>query len=304
MKNPKMNHVRQICSLTRYTVVDGESKGLTFIDCHNGKLRFLLNESRALDVAQLYFEGENISFISKNGITNKSVPFANRFEGGMLYTCGLDCVGEIEGRETHGTLHLTPAVVTRMECDESGILVEGFLRDSALFGKHLVVKRKIYSAAGSDSVQIEDTLINEGTKAEEYALLYHVNLGYPFLYEGGKIEVNASSVIPRTPWAKENLSGWETVSAPEDNREETCYFLNMNEGCASYTPPEKDKRFTLSYSQNTLGEFIVWKSMASGDYALGLEPTTTQLDGGFRFSIIQAGEEKQFQVTLSMEKLK
>lgn len=296
--------MRQVCSLTRYTVTDGEAKGLTFIDCHNGKLRFLINESRALDITQLYFEGENVSFISKNGVTNKNVPFAKRFEGGMLYTCGLDCVGEMKDRETHGTLHITPAVVTQMECDENGILVEGFMRDSALFGKHLVIKRKIYSAAGSNSVQIEDTLINEGTKAEEYALLYHVNLGYPFLNEGGKIDVNAKSVTPRTSWAEENLAGWETISAPEDNREETCYFLDMNEGRASYTNPEEDKRFTLSYSQNTLNEFIVWKSMASGDYALGLEPTTTQLDGGFCFSTIQAGEEKHFQVTLSMEKLK
>ena len=304
MKNPKMNHVRQICLLSRYTVVDGESKGLTFIDCHNGKLRFLINESRALDITQLYFEGENVSFLSKNGVTNKDVPFANRFEGGMLYTCGLDCVGEIEGRETHGTLHLTPAIVTRAECDENGILVEGFLRNSALFGKHLVVKRKIYSAAGSNSVEIEDVLINEGTKAEDYALLYHVNLGYPFLDEGGKIEVNAKTVTPRTPWANENLAGWETISAPEDNREETCYFLNMNEGVASYINPNKDKRFTLSYSQDTLNEFIVWKSMASGDYALGLEPTTTQLDDGFRFLTLEAGEEKRFALKLSMEKLK
>lgn len=301
MKNPKMNHVRQICSLTRYTAVDGEEKGLTFLDCHNGKLRFLINESRALDITQLYFEGENISFLSKNGVTNKNVPFANRFEGGMLYTCGLDCVGEMEGRETHGTLHLMPAIVTRAECDENGILIEGFLRNSALFGKHLVVKRKIHSAAGSNCVEVEDTLINEGTKAEEYALLYHVNLGYPFLDEGGKIEVNARSVTPRTPWAKENLADWETVSVPEDNREETCYFLEMSEGCAAYTNPTLGKRFTLTYSRQTLGEFIVWKSMASGDYALGLEPTTTQLDGGFRFLTLGAGEEKHFSLKLSME---
>ncbi len=304
MKNPKMNHVRQVCSLTRYTVTGGEEKGLTFIDCHNGKLRFLLNESRALDITQLYFEGENISFISKNGCTNKNVPFAKRFEGGMLYTCGLDCVGEIEGRETHGTLHLTPAVVTRMECDEGGILVEGFMRDSALFGKHLLLKRKIYSDAGSDSVEIEDTLINEGTKEEEYALLYHVNLGYPFLDEGGRIDANAKSVTPRTSWAEENLNGWEIISAPEDNREETCYFLQMNEGCISYTSPAEDKRFTLSYSCDTLNEFIVWKSMASGDYALGLEPTTTKLDEAFRFSILQSGEEKCFRLKMSMEKRK
>lgn len=178
------------------------------------------------------------------------------------------------------------------------------MRNSALFGRHLVLKRKITSPLGSNFVRIEDTLINEGTKAEEYALLYHVNLGYPFLDEGGKIQANVKTVTPRTPRAKEDIAEWQTISAPEDNREESCFFLNMNEGCVHYTNPTADKRFTLSYTQDTLNEFIVWKSMASGDYALGLEPTTTQLDGGFRFLPLEAGEEKHFSLKLSMENLK
>ena len=61
------------------------------------------------------------------------------------------------------------------------------------------------------------------------------------------------------------------------------------------------KKFTVSYSGDTLTHFVEWKSMASGDYALGLEPTTTQLDGGFRFLTLGAGEEKHFSLKLSME---
>ena len=77
--------------------------------------------------------------------------------------------------------------------------------------------------------------------------------------------------------------------------------MEMSEGYAAYTNPTLGKRFTLTYSRQTLGEFIVWKSMASGDYALGLEPTTTKLDGGFRFLTLGAGEEKHFSLKLSME---
>ena len=169
--------------MRRYMLREGSEAGLEVLDCDNGKIRFLLNVSKACDVMQLYHEGQNVSFVSKNGFTKREIPFLNRFEGGMLYTCGLDSVGGREGYELHGTLHNTPAKITRAECDENGITVEATVRDTALFGKNLVLKRRIYTAIGSESVRVEDTLVNEGYADEDYCLLYHVNvivIGSPY----------------------------------------------------------------------------------------------------------------------------
>ena len=99
----QVSNFDQIASLRRYTLSDGAGKGLDVIDCDNGKMRFLLNVSKALDVMQLYHEGQNMSFVSKNGFTAREIDFLRRFEGGMLYTCGLDSVGGREGYELHGT---------------------------------------------------------------------------------------------------------------------------------------------------------------------------------------------------------
>lgn len=63
----KISDFSQIASIRRYTIQDGIGKGLEFIDCDNGKIRFLLNVSKALDISQFYHEGKNISFVSKNG---------------------------------------------------------------------------------------------------------------------------------------------------------------------------------------------------------------------------------------------
>ena len=49
--------------------------------------------------------------------------------------------------------------------------------------------------------------------------------------------------------------------------------------------------------------FLAWKSMASGDYAVGLEPCTTKLDELFAYSTIKAGETIEFSVDLTVEEL-
>lgn len=302
MENGKISNPRQLHSLLRYTITDGAMAGLRIIDCQNGKFHFLLNESKALDVMQMFFCGENLSFVSKNGFTARELPFGKRFEGGALYTCGLDAVGELQGHETHGDLHNTPATVTRAECGEDGIYIEAHMRDSALFGRNLLLVRKIFSPYGSARLEITDTLLNEGTTAEPYALLYHVNLGYPLLNEDGIIDANTCIVTPRNEHAGAHLKAWNKITAPQTNFAECCYFLDLPDGRISYKNTATRTHFTLTYSKETLPKFILWKSMACGDYALGLEPSTTELDGGFSFATIKPGEEKQFFLSMSVER--
>ena len=63
------------------------------------------------------------------------------------------------------------------------------------------------------------------------------------------------------------------------------------------------KRVKLSYSKETLPYFLEWKSMASGDYALGLEPCTTELDDGFTYKVIKPQESIVFQLKLTVSKI-
>ena len=172
----KISNLAQVCSLRRYELTEGKERGLRVIDCDNGRLRFLLNESKALDMMQLFDRGVNVSFISKNGFTAWETEFSKRFEGGMLYTVGLDSAGAREGFPLHGTFHNIPAKVVEAVCDESGIRVVAEIEDTELFGKNLMLRRTVASRAGSDSVTVTDVLTNRGTRAEDYCLLYHVNV--------------------------------------------------------------------------------------------------------------------------------
>lgn len=298
--NGKVSNLSQIAYVRRYTLTDGKEAGLKIVEVNNGKLRFLLNESKALDIAQLWHEGTNISFVSKNGLTARETNFTNRFEGGMLYTCGLDSVGGRVGFELHGTHHNMPAKILRVECAEEGITVVAQIEETELFGKNLAFTRTVKTAIGSDSVTIEDTLENRSYRDEEYCLLYHVNLGYPMLDEGVSIQAEEEQVTPRTLWAKERIGDRSIFTADVPNEEERCYFIKHKTPTVTVRNEKLGKTFALSYSQDTLPCFVQWCSAASGDYALGLEPSTTFLDNNFAYSIVKSRSKINFVLNITL----
>lgn len=303
MRDGRISNWMQIASLRRYTLTEGAEKGLDVIDCANGNIRFLVNVSKACDIMQTYYRGENVSFVSKNGFTARETPFLKRFEGGMLYTCGLDSLDEREGFETHGGFHNTPASIKSVSCDEKGIMIEAQIVFTELCGRNLVVRRRITSALNSDSVSVEDTLLNAGYTAEQYCLLYHINIGYPLLDEGGRIIADLRAYEPRTDWATKNIEKAFLIENPVSQAEETCYYLYLNKPEISYINEKTGKKLTLTYSGETLHHFVEWKNMLCGDYALGIEPCTTEFDDRFKYSVLEPNEKAHFRVELRIEQV-
>ncbi len=302
MRNPKISNQRQIASVTRYTLSEGRGAGLDVIDCDNGRIRFMLCVSRALDIMQLWHKGENVSFISKNGFVSEKMPFLNRFEGGMLYTCGLDSLGGREGFEQHGTHHTACATVTRAECTDEGITVEATVTESALFGKNLVFKRRIFTELGSDTISVSDTVTNEGYAPSDYCLLYHINVGYPLLDAGSVIEGEITSKFTKNEYAIKYIDKALEIEEPTYTAE-TCYYLTLGKPEISLVNKARGKSFTVRYSKDTLPEFLMWKSMVRGDYALGLEPTTTRLDSTFAYKTLAPEESADFKLELTVSEI-
>ena len=299
--NGKISNFKQIASIQRYTVTEGREKGLDIIDCNNGKLRFLLNVTKALDIMQLWHEGQNMSFVSKNAFTARENDFLNRFEGGMIYTCGLDNMGRRDGFILHGSHHNQNAQVIHAECNEEGITVEAEVRETALFGQNLVFRRRVTTAIGSGSVAIEDSIENAGFTDANYGILYHINLGYPMLDEGTRIVCDAKEISSRTEFATANIKDVFNMTDSVAGQDEMCYYLTLDKPQVSLVNDKIGKTFTVSYSKETLPYFLEWKSMASGDYALGLEPTTTVLDNEFKYKTLKPEEKVTFNIELSVK---
>ena len=303
MKNGKVNHSLQTAYIRRYTLTDGTESGLKVIEMNNGAIRLLLNESKGLDIMQLWHRGTNISFVSKNGFTQRELPFATRFEGGMLYTCGIDSIGGREGYETHGTYHNTPSKIIQTVCNESILQVVAEIEDTCLFGRNLLIQRTITLPIDREEVTVEDVLINRGTKEENYCLLYHVNLGYPMLDEGAEIVGDFGDIVPRTKKSQECIKERNIFSQAKDNEEESCYFMEDYGETVSVLNRKIGKRFDLQYSKDTLPCFIQWNSPASQDYALGLEPATSYLDDRFAYKVIEPDEEIKFAINMSITQI-
>ena len=289
--------------IRRYTLTEGKENGLKVIELDNGKIRALINESKGLDIMQLFHNGTNISFVSRNGFTARDIDFMNRFEGGMLYTCGLDSIGGRDGFIVHGSYHTYPSKVVSVNEGESALEIVGEVEITSLFGENLIFSRKITLPIDDEKLIVCDTLINRGTKEENYCLLYHVNLGYPMLDEGVKILADVQTVIPRTPYAEKKMANYNVFEGPIDNEEETCYFITTKNDSIAVENQKLGKRFTLKYSKDTLPCVVQWNSPTSQDYALGIEPATCFLDDKFEYKTIAKKETITFNLELRLENI-
>lgn len=299
--NKKIGNVDQLCTAIRSQITDGRANGARIITVSNGRLHFIVTESNALDILRLWHGGMNCGFVSKAGLfTPTTEDFCHNFPAGMLYTCGLDAIGGVAGHYPHGRLHRTPSEIVEFKVDEKGIRIVGVTKDAALFGSNLVLTRTIETAAGSDELRITDEIENQAYIDEAYCLLYHINLGYPLVDVGARVEAKLEESLPRNAWAEKHMAKMLEVESPIDNFEEVCYFHQTKDGVMSLVNRKLGKRFTV---KSSLRKFVEWKSRASGDFTVALEPCTSWLDDKLKPLVLKAGAKARNTVVLRVEDL-
>lgn len=258
----------------------------------NGELEVLFNKDNALDIVWVRYKGVNLSFLSKNGLNDGQRDFVGNFEGGFLYTCGMDNVSScVDKKPIHGSLHYKKAD-NAYSYEENGIVyVCGEIKESALFGKNLVLKRRFEIT--STSLTVSDTVENKAFKDDSYVLLYHVNYGYPFLDEVLQLNIPAIKSDPLTEIAKKRSQEKFTITTPLDQNDEDVYYHTLSEGKISLFNPTKNVKIEMVYDINDFPVTLEWKSMTSGDYALGIEPSLTRFDD-FKMRTLKPFESKNY----------
>ena len=183
------------------TVSEGRAKGTQIIEVKTaGGLELDILPDAGLDIGQCRYKGVNMSWMSKNGydspaaISPYETEFVNTFPGGLLYTCGLRSAGPAnrdkgEWHPLHGRYHSLQAEQVCAEIVDDEIIVKGTIRETALFGHCLEVKRSIRIPAFGASVTVEDTVTNQTPRDEEIMQIYHCNFGYPLLSEKAKLKL-------------------------------------------------------------------------------------------------------------------
>lgn len=294
MDKRKVGNVTQM-RFAKDVFIDGKNCILV----QNGVLEVLFNKDNALDIVWVKYKGVNISFLSKNGLNDGARDFVGNFEGGFLYTCGMDNVSScVDGKPVHGSLHYKKCDVAYAYEKDEALYVCGEVRETALFGKNLVMKRCF--AVTKNSVSIQDTLENKGYLETDYVLLYHVNYGYPFLDECLKMEIPAIKSEPLTEVAEKNKEDMFRIAAPIDGGDEHVYYHTLKEGCVRLGNSEKGIAVEMCYDVQDFPVTLEWKSMISGDYALGIEPSLTRFDR-FAMRTLQPNEQKTYKIKINFQ---
>ncbi len=304
MNNDERKYVGSVQQLYSARVVrfeEGRADGMKAVVVKNGPLNFTVMADKCLDIAEISFRGENISFLTKPGLQGRNQYDTNGAEAqhsimaGGFFTCGLQNTGgpcNSNGTDyaMHGRLRTTPCehlcVDTVEENGDTVIKISGEMRDSMLFGRNLQFRRTITSVVGTSSIHIHDEVVNENFKSEPFCLLYHCNTGYPFLDENCYMLLDSESIRSQTEYAEKNKDKWNVMEKPnsEDGIEEMVYMHEVRadqdgKAQATIVNPKKDLAYRLKWNKNQLKNFMEWKSNISGDYVWAVEPCNSTFEG-------------------------
>lgn len=301
----RTGRIDQLGGTTRLRLQEGSARDVEIIEVRTGAgLRYTIVPERGMDIYQAEFLGTPISWLSGSGpvhpsyFTEHGVNWLRTAAGGLLMTCGLRQVGapNEDGGETlgiHGRAHHTAAeqvtAVSHWVGEECLLRVSGVLRESRLFGEHLLVHRTITSHLGRNVIVLEDTIENIGFQTQPLMMLYHFNFGWPFLSPNSEIDFPSGLVSPRDPETPREK--FNRMEDPDPNFTERVYFhelLDTEKGLATVRlrqpsfpagSSQLPVEVRLSWGVEQLPELIQWKMCGAGAYVMGVEPANCRVMG-------------------------
>ena len=144
-------------------------------------------------------------------------------------------------------------------------------------------------------------------------LLYHFNTGYPLLDEGAEFVAPSRTQVARDA-ASANAKGESNLfvmDAPRDCYPEQVFYhdLAADETGNTFCALKNSKlglALKLSFNKSELPFLTQWKSIASGDYVLGMEPGNCHVEGLEKerergtLAVLKAGETRSYTITLDV----
>ncbi len=243
-------------------------------------LSFTVQPGRALDISSLFFDGVGIAYNAPDKCENvSSVPyhegeFPKHMVFGLLTTCGLENAGPEQISEDgvlwlkHGSMSFNNAENVTVVNKGDRIVISGEIVGNRFQKYHFNLLRTITFDDNENSIQIEDRVRNPGER-DQICLMYHYNLGAPFLSPSCSVELSAGEIIPADNSAAENIDNILRIDAPGDAEPEVFYtdspFVRVRNRSLGLI-------FTLSKSGDTLPKLDIWKNFRIERYVMSFEP--------------------------------
>ena len=150
-----------------------------------------------------------------------------------------------------------------------------------MFAPALRLTSTVSTEAGSNGITVRDVVTNIGGQPAELQMLYHTNIGRPFLGEGSKFVASIAEVAPRDAYSTQSIDTFDQYGGPVAGLPEEAFFFELLSDGQEQTQvllrnAVGDRGLSMSFSTKQLPCFTLWKNtQAEADgYVTGLEPGT------------------------------
>jgi hypothetical protein len=337
----RVGHMSQLAGVRLLTSDNGPSRGVRLIEFRTGTgFIFEIAVDRGFDVGRCEYRGASVGWIPPT-----MLPAPWFFEdqtgfgwlrsglGGLNNTCGLVHVGNpeetsvahynfparpIERYGVHDRAALIPAeLISFGERWEGGKLIleaVGRVTQAQTYGENLTLTRTYRAEMGASWFTMEDVVENRGFLPTEHMLLYHMNIGFPFVDDGAEF-IAPVARAPDLLFGTANVNdpaSWSRFIAPQRDWVQQTFEHRMvpdAEGqveVAIFNP----KLFhgtgvSIRYDHSAMPRYIEWRMMGEGQYAAGVEPCTNgfgrkQVKEAGELIVLQPGDRRTYRTRLGI----
>ena len=312
----RVGRLEQVAGVRLVTLGDGIERGVRALEFRTGTgYSFDVLVDRSMDVGRCEFDGRSLTWLSATGVVGPwftepmGLGWFRAWGGGMLVTCGLDhtllggvddasnfhqLVKPTEEYGLHGRIGFMPARLTgygeRWDGDECVLWAEGVVRQAAVYGEAMELRRKIEARVGESRFVVHDEVVNVGFDPTTHMYLYHVNVGWPVVDEGSEYLIPAP---PGVPVAEYPTRDYRRLTAPNKGFPEECYEHDVTPEPGGTVPVAVVNRAAglgsyQVYKKSQFPFHTMWRTLGEGTYGVAMEPTTNR-DAG-RFDARERGE--------------
>ncbi len=285
-------------SIRKCTLRGGLRDGIDLIEVHNGALSFTVLPTRGMGLWRGEYRGNYLGWRSPllGPVHPKLVNLEGRDGLGWLTgfdewlcRCGLAWngpPGDDNGMRLtlHGRVANLPAhhVEVRINLDPPHeLMVTGEVQETGLFYPHLALTATYTTVPGSNRLVVHDLVENRGAQPAELEMLYHCNIGPPFLEAGSRAMAPIRELAPRDARAAEGVETYDTYLGPTPGYAEQVYLYDLLADPAGRTlallyNATADRGLLVRLNRHELPCFTLWKNTAAVEdgYVTGLEPAT------------------------------
>lgn len=335
-----IGHLSQVGGIDLLEAADGPARGVRLLHFRTGSgLVFNVALDRGMDIGRCEYRGMPAGWVPPTQFPSpwlfseeQGFGWLRNSLGGLMNTCGLVHIGnpdqydvshygfEARNVEVHGVhdrIARAPAKLLhygeRWEGDDCLLEAVGEVRQSHPFGENLQLVRKYAARLGSSSFTITDKVTNCGYTSTRHQLLYHMQIGFPFVVEGGSVLVRSEEKAPGVlaGIVEDPLTASRSIMKPQRNWKLQVFSHHTDEdedgmaAAAVIQPETAEKRmgFYLRYERENLPVLIQSQFMGQAFYAVGLEPSSNDFTQESREGErlwLEPGESRTYRLELGI----